>query len=241
MQLNGKKIMAKRPVFIPVSHGGLLVKTIFVEFNWHPGFAVKQKQRNISCLHDKAYLLGGISNILEVSSKSENELGVSLSAFNLKGKTKKYEEEFTVETLFQSSKVFKFGGPYRDLLCKTSLEAKKDERIKESGTLIGFDLFGDIWELEPKTAFYDYIYIKTLLENKHLIDDILKYDAFTDIEFNPEKSINCQAYSVALFKALSLRCLLPRSVSNKKAFLDTIKNRPISTSSDDSSIQQNLF
>ena len=121
------------------------------------------------------------------------------------------------------------------------MEAKKDERIKESGTLIGFDLFGDIWELEPKTAFYDYIYIKTLLENKHLIDDILKYDAFTDIEFNPEKSINCQAYSVALFKALSLRCLLPRSVSNKKAFLDTIKNRPISTSSDDSSIQQNLF
>ncbi len=233
--------MAKRPVFIPMSHGDLLVETIFVEFHWHSGFSVKQKQKNINSLHDEAYLLGGISNILEVSSKSESELGVSLSAFNLKGKTKKYKEEFTVETLFQSSKVFKFGGPYRDLLYKTSLEAKKDERIKESGNLLEFNLFGEIWELEPKTAFYDYIYIKTLLENNHLLDDILKYDAFTDIEFNPEKSINCQAYSVALFKALSLRCLLPQSVSNKEAFLDTLKNRPISSSSEDSSIQQNLF
>jgi len=233
--------MAKRPLFVPMSHGDLLVRTIFVEFHWYAGFSVKQKQRTINSFHENAYLLDGISNILEVSSKSEDELGVSLSAFNLKGKTKKYKDEFTVETLFQSSKVFKSGGPYRDLLCKTSLEAKKDNRIKSSGCLLEFNLFGEVWGLEPKTAFYDYIYIKTLLENPSLMDEILQYDAFTDIEFNPDKSINCQAYSVALFKALSLRGLMPQSVSNKDTFLSTIKNRPVSTSSENSTIQQTLF
>ena len=31
------------------------------------------------------------------------------------------------------------------------------------------------------------------------------YEAFTDIEFNPKKSFNCQAYSVALYKSLLKR------------------------------------
>ena len=33
----------------------------------------------------------------------------------------------------------------------------------------------------------------------------MHYDAFTDIEFNHNKSINCQAYSVALYQALKSR------------------------------------
>lgn len=64
----------------------------------------------------------------------------------------------SVEPIFQSSKVFEKGGPYKDLLRKTSLEAKKDKRIKESGDLIYFDYDNRRWNLEPKTMFYDYIY-----------------------------------------------------------------------------------
>lgn len=52
--------------------------------------------------------------------------------------------------------------PYQDLLSASSRDAKKDDRIKESGRLIAFDLFGEKWPLEPKTAFYDWVYLNTL-------------------------------------------------------------------------------
>lgn len=57
--------------------------------------------------------------------------------------------------------------------------------------------------LNPKTIFYDWLYINAVLENPLLAAELLKYNAFTDIEFNPEKSINCQAKAAALFVALS--------------------------------------
>ncbi|MBT5863054.1 MAG: hypothetical protein HOH39_01550 [Gammaproteobacteria bacterium] len=40
-----------------------------------------------------------------------------------------------------------------------------------------------------------------LNQNKDISDKLIEYDAFTDIEFNPKKSFNCQAYSAALFVA----------------------------------------
>jgi len=46
----------------------------------------------------------------------------------------------------------------------------------------------------------------------------MKYEAFTDIEFNPEKSINCQAYSIAMFVSLSKRNLLGK-IRDPKEFL----------------------
>ena len=57
--------------------------------------------------------------------------------------------------------------------------------------------------LNPKAFFYDWLYINAVLENPLLAAERLKYNAFTDIEFNPEKSINCQAKAAALFVALS--------------------------------------
>ena len=40
------------------------------------------------------------------------------------------------------------------------------------------------------------------LKNSNLIDEINNFDAFTDIVFNPKKSINTQARSVAIAKTL---------------------------------------
>ena len=57
--------------------------------------------------------------------------------------------------------------------------------------------------LNPKTVFYNWLYINAVLENPLLAAELLKYNAFTDIEFNPAKSINCQAKAAALFVALS--------------------------------------
>ncbi|MCM3089396.1 hypothetical protein M3557_16010, partial [Bhargavaea ginsengi] len=50
--------------------------------------------------------------------------------------------------------------------------------------------------------------VNALNQNKQFHDELLSYEAFTDIEFNPNKSINCQAYSVAMFVSLAKRNLL---------------------------------
>ena len=69
--------------------------------------------------------------------------------------------------------------------------------------LTGFYYEGRHFSPMPKTAFYDWLYIGALLENEQLASQVLVYDAFTDIEFNPDRSLNCQARSAALFVALA--------------------------------------
>ena len=52
--------------------------------------------------------------------------------------------------------------------------------------------------------------------------EILKYDAFTDIEFNPLKSVNCQAKACALYVSLYKRGLLDKAMINQKSFKDIL-------------------
>ncbi len=51
---------------------------------------------------------------------------------------------------------------------------------------------------------------------------ILDYTAFTDIEFNPKKSINCQARSCALYVSLARKELLDIALESKESFLDIL-------------------
>ncbi|MDO5651134.1 MAG: hypothetical protein Q4G13_03220 [Moraxella sp.] len=208
--------MAQRPIFIPSDSNSTLVETKMIDFTYHAGFSVSQKQKNIQELHSNASNSLGLNKILEVSSKSLDELGVKLSAFNLMIQDKS-ELSYSVECAFQSSKVFE-QGQFKDLLYKTSREAKKDERLKTSGKLLSFNFYGNAWELNPVTAFYDWLYISAINQNKHYHKEILSYQAFTDIEFNPKKSINCQAYSLAMFVSLYNKGLLD-VLSDKQAFL----------------------
>ena len=80
--------MAIRPIFIPNLSGSLGAEEKSIDFRWHPGMAKSQKQKSIAELHSVAVELG-YERILEISSKSENELGIKLSAFNLLITTKK--------------------------------------------------------------------------------------------------------------------------------------------------------
>jgi hypothetical protein len=52
-----------------------------------------------------------------------------------------------------------------------------------------------------------------------LAEHLLGFSAFTDIEFNPDRLINCQAYSAALHTSLHKRGLLDEAASSKEAFL----------------------
>lgn len=233
--------MAKRPIYMPSYDSELLVKTEYVEFTWYPGMAISQRRKSVESLHQSAKENGICNSPLEVSNKSLDELGIQLSAFNLSVKTEKYKREFTVETAYQSSKVFQNGGPYKDLLYGTSIAAKKDNRLKESGSLIGFEFFSISWPLEPKTAFYDWLYLNALRKNYQFVERLDNYDAFTDIEFNPQKSINCQAYSVALFKSLNSRRLINDALESQESFLEVIGHRPVNNANENTLVQKKLI
>lgn len=210
--------MATRPIFIPKNNSvGVIEKLI--EFKWHPGMAASQKKKSIIELHKVAKEIG-MQNILEISSKSEVELGVQLSAFNLLITTKTHNKRFTVETAFQGSKVFERGGPFKDLFGQDSRAAKKDIRLKESGNLIGFQFFSYDIPLVPRTYFYDWLYINSLIQNITLVERVSKFDCFSDIEFNPKKSINCQAHAVALYISMKKNGVLESAMKIPEHFLD---------------------
>jgi len=233
--------MAERPVFLPEPEGPVLVRTEMVAFHWFPGMAPAQRKKSVMALHAAACERGLCNAPLEVSSKSEEMVGVALSAFNLSAMTPKQGRVFTVEAAFQSSKVFERGGPYRDLLFGSSRDAKKDARLSESGRLTHFEFFGETWPLEPKTAFYDWVYLNALHRNLDLVESVAQFDAFTDIEFNPNRSINCQAYSVALYRSLSMRGLLVEVIGDRGMYDKLISGRAVSTAHEDSQIQPRLL
>jgi len=214
--------MAKRPVFISSKKIDSLLETKEIEFEWVAGQAVSQKQKSIESLHKAAEEQLGLKKILEISSKSKMDLGVSLSAFNL-SLTNKDNIKAPVEVFFQGSKVFTHGGPFRDIYQKNSREAKKDERLLESGDLIEFNFDNQKWPLSPSTMFYDWLYCSALEQNQARAEALLEYDAFTDIEFNPNKSINCQAASAAIYKSLNDRDLINKAMKSYENFINIHK------------------
>ena len=132
------------------------------------------------------------------------------------------DHPISVEVTFQGSKVFEHGGPFTDLYAKTAREAKRDPRLKESGQLLYFEFGGKRWELKPRTAFYDWLYLRRLQQDSELAQHLLGYQGFTDIEFNPQKSINCQARSAALYVALTQRGLLHEALETPERYLQIV-------------------
>ena len=209
--------MAERPVFIPAPDSSELVREVFVSMHWHSGFAPVQKEKNVRALHEAA-AAAGILRVLEVSTKSDSKRGQHLSAFHLKVAHPELGD-IPLESAFQGSKAFERGGPFIDLYMADARTAKKDPRIKESGRLIAFKFDGFVWPLEPKTAFYDFLYARCIYPHRDWAANLFAYGGFSDIEFNPWKSINCQARSIALFLSLLKRRQLDEAVASPSAFL----------------------
>lgn len=215
--------MAVRPIFLPAESGPPFVKEQMIDFQWHPGFAQSQTRKSIASLHAAA-VTAGISPVLEISSKSMDTLGIKLSAFNL---MVAFEgRQMSVECAFQGSKVFQEGGPFTDLYAVASRDAKRDSRLRTSGRLIEFRLFDIEFPLEPVTAFYDWLYILALSQNTHLASELLRFQGFTDIAFNPTKSFSCQAHSAALWVSLSRHGLLEKALLNPSSFLSVLQGKP---------------
>lgn len=208
--------MAIRPVFC-VTQEKPYAEAKEVEFTYCSGFSMSQRQRCMENLHGSFGKRFPGRKVLEVSRASYEELGRALSAFRLTypmgdGRV------LPLEVVFQASKVFEKGGPYTDLLLGSPFDAKKDERLKNSGAVTGFSLEGIWFPKDPPTFFYDWIYCKALMSHPELHQELEQYDAFTDIMFNPAKQINCQAGSAALFVSLKKLGLLEKAMVSPEAF-----------------------
>ena len=168
--------MAVRPIFIST---GDIEKPFLVEdisFQWVKGMSYSQKCKRRDSLSSEIAKLYDIKRWLEISTKSDKEIGVKLSAKNLVLNTSTGCN--TVENIYQSAKVL------------------------ENGKITSFRYNNCIFENEPTGMFYDYIYIYAILQNSDLVNQFVQYDIFSDIEFNPKKSINTQARAAAIFKTL---------------------------------------
>ena len=171
-------------------------------------------------LHDAAKTKGYFP-LLEVPTKSEVVLGQRLSAFNLKVKSDN-QGDIPLECAFQGSKVFENGGPYTDLYSMDPRTARKDARLRSSGRITKFNFKEFIFPNEPKTAFYDWLYITAIFPHRDYLVQLEEYAGFTDIEFNPEKSLNCQARSCAIFVAMLTKGILESAIKSPNNFIESV-------------------
>lgn len=168
--------MAVRPIFISTGDIEKPFITKDISFNWIKGMSYSQKCKRRDSLALEISKLYDIKRWLEISTKSDKEIGVKLSALNLLLNTSTGTD--SVENIYQNSKVF------------------------EDNKIVNFKYNDCVFENEPTGMFYDYIYMYAILQNHDLIKDFTCYDYFSDIEFNPKKSINTQARAAAIFKTL---------------------------------------
>jgi len=186
--------MAEKMIFL--SDGVVSYDEKIIAYTFVPGFSPTQRKKNVANLESAIAKEYPGKKVLEISTKSDNELGRKLSAFNLK-----LDGHF-IESIFQSSKVFSDGKQYEFLIEKKPLEAKRFIKNLPSKEIVGFRYEGIDYPTEPKSLFYDFIYIKALKENSDVAEQLKDFDIFTDIEFNHKKSINCQARACAIYSYL---------------------------------------
>lgn len=67
----------------------------------------------------------------------------------------------------------------------------------------------------------------------------MEYDTFTDIEFNPAKSINCQAMAAAVYVSLRKEDFLAKALESTEDFVEVVYG--IRKANDEVEEQLNLF
>ena len=187
-----------------------------IEFEYIKGMAFSQKQKNVLSFHKSIQAMFPNSRIIEISTKSQSQLGVNLSAFNLK------LDGYPLECVFQSSKLFEGNVQFDHLLFEEPKTAKQYIHDNVSLRLIGFKYKDELFDLIPRTMFYDYIYISALMQSNTEISDIANYDIFTDIEFNEKKAYNCQARACAIYAYMLRNGKVEYYMSSKEKFKQTM-------------------
>lgn len=186
-----------------------------VDYVYVKGITFQQKQKNVRSFHSyiQERLQVDKSSILEVSTKSDHKLGITLSAFNLK------LNGISLESIYQSSKVFNEDIQFLEAIKMRPLEAKQYVREHSKGKfLTGFKYKNISFSLFPPSMFYDYVYIQAVLNSNINLDKLSSFNVFTDIEFNEKKQINSQARAVSILCSLYKRNLLFEVINDLESF-----------------------
>ena len=206
-----------------------------IDFEWFSGMSWQQHQK--SSLSMLSVLEAQGHTPAEISRRSiDKDFGVQLSAFNLKLNGANVENIFQSYKTFNDGGPYLDLLSVDPKLAKNDCRIQSHESKKPCLThkidfknkdfyesknvcrycqnrlnrkLIGFSSKNTNWGLEPKSMFYDALYISALLQNQQLTSQLIQYDTFTDIEFNQkilysnEKGpFNCQARSCAIYVTL---------------------------------------
>ncbi len=214
--------MAKRLYFIAKpSYQGLIVEKT-INFEYFRGQNPKQKRKSVDAMQHAIMATESGGKILEVSKESTSDLGIKLSSINLMYKTRE-GKSYPVLNIFESSKVFEFGGPYRGLLTADPNDLKNDVRLKDSGRLLGFHFEDVPYSLTPRSLFFDYIYIKALNDRKTIHDELLNYDMITDVTYQMGKMFASSARACAYFISLKKTNLIDEALESTDSFKEIYK------------------
>jgi hypothetical protein len=188
-----------------------------ISFEYVQGLAFSQKQKNVDSLRRSILWSHPEAHVLEVSTKSRDKIGIACSAFNL------HIDGHCLESAFQAGKVFEGVGGFPEAANLSPKEAR--DYVKEhcgAHSLVGFHYMGHDFPLEPKTFFYDWLYVNALVQSKIDLAYAALYDTFTDIEFNEKKQVNCQARSTAIAVSLQRKGLLEQALKSPQNFLTIV-------------------
>lgn len=226
--------MANRPVFIQTNRTPY-VATQNIEFQWIMGMVKSQARKRVISLHSAA-ATQGLSNVLEISTASNCDLGIRLSAFNLPvtinfgSETEPNIQTHSVETIYQSSKVGSHKGntvgPHPEWLGLEGKEVKAKIKATKMDRINLYRYGQNAWPANPPESFFTWVYINGLIQEEGLIEKLAEYDGFTDIYFNPKKTNNCQARAAAQAVSMYQSGQLQEIMATRTSYLQFAKDNP---------------
>ena len=166
----------------------------------------------VDSLHERFSHIYPDKKVLEISSASDEDTGRLLRSEILNKKIPSLDTSAPVENVFRGSCVFENGGAYPEIFEMSPQAAKSDKRLKGSGALTHYYFEGTEYPKRPRAAFYYWLYVNALLENQELAEQVIRYDAFSDISCSPGKKPFGAARGAAVFTALSRLGLLDQAV-----------------------------
>lgn len=142
--------------------------------------------------------------VLEISSRSGEPLGRSLSAMRLRAADTGDSRGLPVESVYQAAKCYGRSGPDEQPLPNGFDAKRRDRERRGAGPLTGFEHAGTFWPAASGSAFYDRLWIKAAGASAaaHPTRSLHGYDAFSDQFHRPGQSVACQARAAAMLVGL---------------------------------------
>ena len=186
--------MAVKPVFA-VDFYGRLYMGKETEFQSVEVSSEARRVKNIQRLHDAFLEDYPYRSVLEISDYSLIPKGVMLSDGHLTVPMSD-GRKVSVAEAFQTAKIL----------------------TEDGSEVTGFCFEGESFDLVPRNFFYNWLYIRGLSANPELADELMAYDSFTDITFNPKRCSGCPAEAAAFYVALRKNDLLEEALRDRESF-----------------------